>query len=114
MHTNGKISIHSADIFYVKMSIFNGNGSTAFDVGRAFSGYAFSLRDSPFNIKTNQGWSVGSQQLISLKTSTCVMLKPNTEFHSFRLKAENHYSKLAEDDKHPRWFLFRHFKTARY
>lgn len=86
----------------------------AFDFGTTYSGYAFSFRDKPLDIKTNQSWTAGSQQLMSLKTPTCVLLKPNKEFHSFGFEAENKYSDLAEDDAHHGWYLFRRFKMILY
>jgi hypothetical protein len=86
----------------------------AFDFGTTFSGYAFSFRDSPLDIKTNPSWVAGSEKLISLKTPTCVLLKPNKEFHSFGFEAENKYSDLAEDDEHHGWYMFRRFKMILY
>ncbi|XP_060578574.1 heat shock 70 kDa protein 12B-like [Ruditapes philippinarum] len=82
----------------------------AFDFGTTYSGYAFSLRDKPLNVQTNQGWIAGSDQLISLKTPTCVLLDPNGQFDSFGYEAENHFATLAEDNEHIGWRLFRRFK----
>ena len=82
----------------------------AFDFGTTYSGYAFSFRDDPMKIQTNQGWNAGSEKLISLKTPTCVLLDDKKQFHSFGFEAENKYSDLAEDDKHHGWMLFRRFK----
>ncbi|XP_053384646.1 heat shock 70 kDa protein 12B-like [Mercenaria mercenaria] len=82
----------------------------AFDFGTTYSGYAFSFLNDPLKIVTNQSWIAGSEKLISLKTPTCVLLKPNKEFHSFGFEAENKYADLAEDDEHHGWLLFRRFK----
>lgn len=82
----------------------------AFDFGTTYSGYAFSFRDEPMKIQTNQGWNAGSEKLISLKTPTCVLLNQHKQFDSFGFEAENRYSDLAEDDKHHGWMLFRRFK----
>jgi hypothetical protein len=82
----------------------------AFDFGTTYSGYAFSFRDDPMKIQTNQGWNAGSEKLISLKTPTCVLLNQHKQFDSFGFEAENKYSDLAEDNKHHGWMLFRRFK----
>ncbi|XP_045185047.2 heat shock 70 kDa protein 12A-like [Mercenaria mercenaria] len=82
----------------------------AFDFGTIYSGYAFSFRDNPLKVQTNQGWNAGSEKLISLKTPTCVLLNNKGEFHSFGFEAENKYASLAEDDEHHGWMLFRRFK----
>ncbi|XP_060596203.1 heat shock 70 kDa protein 12B-like [Ruditapes philippinarum] len=82
----------------------------AFDFGTTYSGYAFSFRDDPLKIQTNQKWIAGSDQLISLKTPTCVLLDPNGQFDSFGYEAENHFATLVEDKEHQGWRLFRRFK----
>ncbi|XP_060602705.1 heat shock 70 kDa protein 12B-like [Ruditapes philippinarum] len=82
----------------------------AFDFGTTYSGYAFSFRDDPLRIQSNQGWIAGSDQLISLKTPTCVLLNQRQEFDSFGFEAENKFADLAEDNKHHGWLLFRRFK----
>ncbi|XP_060603676.1 heat shock 70 kDa protein 12B-like [Ruditapes philippinarum] len=86
----------------------------AFDFGTTYSGYAFSFRDDPMKIQTNQGCNAGSEKLISLKTSTCVLLNQRKEFDSFGFEAEIRYSDLAEDNKHHGWMLFRRFKMLLY
>ncbi|KAL4239421.1 Heat shock 70 kDa protein 12A [Mactra antiquata] len=86
----------------------------AMDFGTTYSGYAFSFRDKPLDIQTNPNWHAGSEKLISLKNPTCVLLKPNKEFHSFGFEAENKYGDLAEDDEHHGWYFFRRFKMALY
>lgn len=86
----------------------------AFDFGTTFSGYAFSFQHDPLDIKYNPAWVAGSEKLISLKTPTCVLLKPDKEFHSFGFEAENKYSELTEDDEHHGWYMFRRFKMMLY
>ncbi|XP_060596211.1 heat shock 70 kDa protein 12B-like [Ruditapes philippinarum] len=63
----------------------------ALDFGTTYSGYAFSFRDNPLNVQTNKGWIAGSDQLISLKTPTCVLLNPFEQFDSFGYEAENKF-----------------------
>ena len=82
--------------------------SAAIDFGTTYSGYAFSLKNEPSKIYTNKGWN--TDNLISFKTPTCVLLNPQKQFDSFGYEAENKYVELAEDDKHEGWLLFRRFK----
>jgi len=82
--------------------------SAAIDFGTTYSGYAYSLRDMPEKIYTNKGWV--ADQLISFKTSTCVLLNPRKQFDSFGYDAENKYVELAENEQHQGWLLFRRFK----
>ncbi|XP_052819942.1 heat shock 70 kDa protein 12A-like [Mya arenaria] len=86
----------------------------AFDFGTTYSGYAFSFRDDPKKIQTNQNWYAGggSSKLVSLKTPTSVLLKPKGQFDSFGFEAEDKYADLAEDDEHHGWRLFRRFKMV--
>jgi hypothetical protein len=84
--------------------------AVAFDFGTTYSGYAFSFRNDPLKVQTNQGWIAGSDQLISLKTPTCVLLNRSGQFDSFGFEAENNFATLAEDNKHHGWLLFRRFK----
>ncbi|KAH3876119.1 hypothetical protein DPMN_039400 [Dreissena polymorpha] len=84
----------------------------AFDFGTTYSGYAFSCKDTPNDIKSNKSWTAGSGKLISLKTPTCVLINEDGEFDSFGFDAEDKYSSLAEDGKHHGWRLFRRFKMV--
>ncbi|XP_053389874.1 heat shock 70 kDa protein 12B-like [Mercenaria mercenaria] len=86
----------------------------AFDFGTTYSGYAFSFRNEPLKVQTNQNWIAGSEKLVSLKTPTCVLLSPNKQFDSFGYEAENKYSELAFDENHAGWLLFRRFKMLLY
>ncbi|XP_052816555.1 heat shock 70 kDa protein 12B-like isoform X1 [Mya arenaria] len=82
----------------------------AFDFGTTFSGYAFSFRNDPTKIQTNQAWNAGSDALLSLKTPTCILLNPQKEFVAFGFEAENEYLSLIEQGEHKPWMLFRRFK----
>ncbi|WAR14055.1 HS12B-like protein [Mya arenaria] len=86
----------------------------AFDFGTTYSGYAFSFRDDPNKIQTNQNWYAGggASRLVSLKTPTSVLLNPEGEFDKFGFEAEDTYATLAEDDEHHGWRLFRRFKMV--
>lgn len=82
----------------------------AFDFGTTYSGYAFSYRDEPTLVQTNQGWNDGTGDLVSMKTPTCVLLGPDKQFEAFGYEAENKYNRLAAENKHHGWLLFRRFK----
>ncbi|XP_052218934.1 heat shock 70 kDa protein 12A-like isoform X3 [Dreissena polymorpha] len=84
----------------------------AFDFGTTYSGYAFSFKHSPNEIKTNKSWNAMSGNLISLKTPTSVLLNEDGEFDSFGFDAEDKYVSLAADGKHHGWRLFRRFKMV--
>ncbi|XP_052781208.1 heat shock 70 kDa protein 12B-like isoform X1 [Mya arenaria] len=81
----------------------------AFEFGTTYSGYAFSFRNDPLKVQTNQNWYGGAGKLISLKTPTSVLLNPKGEFDSFGFEAEDRYAYKAEDDEHKGWRLFRRF-----
>lgn len=87
----------------------------AIDFGTTFSGYAFSFRHEfekdPEKISTTN-WVAGSQALVSLKTPSVVLLKPDRTFHSFGFEAENKYGDLAGEGEHAGWLYFKRFKMA--
>lgn len=89
----------------------------AIDFGTTFSGYAFSfLHDynrDPLKISANT-WTAGVGNLVSLKTSTCVLFDSTQKFHSFGYEAEEKYSNLALDDQHHDWYFFKRFKMMLY
>lgn len=87
----------------------------AIDFGTTFSGYAFSFRHEfekdPEKISTTN-WVAGGQALVSLKTPSVVLLKPDRTFHSFGFEAENKYGDLAGDGDHAGWLYFKRFKMT--
>ncbi|XP_069131214.1 heat shock 70 kDa protein 12B-like [Argopecten irradians] len=88
----------------------------AIDFGTTYSGYAFSFRHdyelNPLKVYSHI-WATGSA-LMSLKTSTCVLFKPDGVFHSFGYEAEDKYSDLALDGEQEGWRYFRRFKMKLY
>ncbi|XP_060065878.1 heat shock 70 kDa protein 12A-like [Ylistrum balloti] len=91
--------------------------AAALDFGTTYSGYAFSTRleymKNPLNINTLV-WKAGSGNLASLKTSSCVLFKPDGHFDTFGFEAEDKYAELIEEGKHHDWFFFRRFKMSLY
>ena len=90
----------------------------AIDFGTSFSGYAFSFKSwfekDPTYILTNSKWMAGQTNLASWKTPTCVLLEPDTSFHSFGYEAEEKYEELALNDEHDSWYFFKRFKMSLY
>ncbi|OWF52450.1 heat shock 70 kDa protein 12A-like [Mizuhopecten yessoensis] len=89
----------------------------AIDFGTTFSGYAFSTqyeyKRSPLKV-SNMNWTAASGNLLSLKTSTCILFKPDGSFHSFGFDAEDKYADLLDQQKHQSWYFFRRFKMSLY
>lgn len=99
----------------------------AIDFGTTYSGFAY-MSYNDFADKTTENkdkkvsapkWSSG--QLLSQKTATALLLKPDKSFAYFGFEAEQKYSSLAsaddEDDDadirlgdHTKWYFFRRFK----
>ena len=63
----------------------------AIDFGTTFSGYAFSFLDDykrdPLKISANS-WNAGVGQLVTQKTSTCVLFDATGKLDSFGFGAE--------------------------
>ena len=83
----------------------------AIDFGTTYSGYAFSLQSQfqkdPTNIYAYTHQIPGG--MISSKTPTSLLLKPNKEFYKFGYDAEDMYDELALDGKHHDYYFFRRF-----
>lgn len=87
----------------------------AIDFGTTYSGYAFSTAHDYSKDPTavsSHTWSGG--QLMSLKTSTCVLFKSDKTFDCFGFKAEDQYMDLSLDKKNEDWYFFRRFKMQLY
>lgn len=86
----------------------------AIDFGTTYSGYAFSLQNQfqkdPTQIFAYTNWIPSSGGLISPKTPTSLLLKPNKDFYKFGYEAEDIYAELALDGKHHEYYFFRRFK----
>ncbi|XP_052791901.1 uncharacterized protein LOC128226043 [Mya arenaria] len=85
--------------------------SLAIDFGTTYSGYAYSFKDKPDKISTNQRWA---KHLTSLKTPTVLLLNQSKEFDSFGYEAEERYADLLLDESDEGWMLFRKFKMILY
>ncbi|XP_045205238.2 heat shock 70 kDa protein 12A-like isoform X2 [Mercenaria mercenaria] len=90
----------------------------AMDFGTTYSGYAYSLiheyENDPTKVFAHTKWVAGSQQLISLKTPSILLLNPDKTFKSFGYEAENDYGDLAAEGKHKDYYYFRRFKMLLY
>ena len=87
----------------------------AIDFGTTFSGYAFSFKAKPNEVKMNKNWGaeLGCE---SYKVPTCVMTNPGGSFHSFGYTAEREYSQLNSRKDiiggENGYNLYRHFKMV--
>ena len=83
----------------------------AIDFGTTFSGYAFSFKDSPEDIKMNNNWGSGVGFQAS-KTPTCVLVNPQGDFQAFGYEAEDQYGKMVEDGTTDisQWGFYKQFK----
>ena len=88
----------------------------AIDFGTTFSGYAFSShsqhQQNPLVI-SSYSWP-DNGNMVSQKTSTCVLFEPNKTVHSVGFKAEEKYLALADEDEHEDWYFFKRFKMILY
>ncbi|KAK3588036.1 hypothetical protein CHS0354_012082 [Potamilus streckersoni] len=87
----------------------------AIDFGTTYSGYAYSFfsdfKKDSLNIYANTTWNPGGGEgLVTDKTPTSILFKPDGDFHSFGYDAENKYVELAEEDEHKNWHYFSRFK----
>ena len=86
----------------------------AIDFGTTYSGYAFSLQsqfqNDPTKIYAFINWIPATGGMISPKTPTSLLLKPNKEFYKFGYDAEDKYAELALDGEHHEYYFFRRFK----
>ena len=91
--------------------------AAAIDVGTTYSGFAYSFRHEferdPIKV-SSKTWTPGSGNLMSLKTSTCILFDKDGKFYSFGFEAEDKYVDLALDGEENNWYYFRHFKMALY
>lgn len=85
----------------------------AIDFGTTYSGYAFSFKheyEKECTKVSSNNWTAGSRALVSLKTPTTLLLKPDKTFEAFGYEAEDRYADLALDEEHGDWYYFRRFK----
>ena len=86
----------------------------AIDFGTTYSGYAFSLQSQfqkdPTKVYAFTNWIPSTGGMISPKTPTSLLLKPNKEFYKFGYDAEDEYAELALDGEHHEYYFFRRFK----
>ena len=82
----------------------------AIDFGTTFSGYAFSYKTKPYDIKINKNWGANMGHA-SYKTPTSVLVNPKGEFEAFGFEAEQRYANLEEEDTTPeKYALYEKFK----
>lgn len=86
----------------------------AIDFGTTYSGYAFSFRNDfkidPLKIQSNPVWKSGSQQFMSNKTPTCLLLTKERKFRAFGFEAENLWVEALLDKEEDEFYYFHLFK----
>ncbi len=83
----------------------------AIDFGTTYSGYAFSFTRDPDSIHMMRKWEGGDPGVSNQKTPTTLLLKPNSEFHSFGFGARDFYHDLEEAEA-KKWYYFEKFKMS--
>ena len=82
----------------------------AIDFGTTFSGYAFSFRTNPNDIKMNKNWG-GNLGFLSYKTPTTVLVDSRGKLQAFGFEAEEQYANFEEEETTPdKCALFKKFK----
>ncbi|KAK3589819.1 hypothetical protein CHS0354_015826 [Potamilus streckersoni] len=88
----------------------------AIDFGTSYSGYAFQFYDQYkkdlTKIDSPQAWNSGRKNLISMKTSTCLLLNKSKEPDecAFGFEAEERYMDLCLKKMNHQYYFFRRFK----
>ncbi|KAK3589820.1 hypothetical protein CHS0354_015827 [Potamilus streckersoni] len=88
----------------------------AIDFGTSYSGYAFQFyedfKKDPAKIDSPQAWNSGRRNLISSKTSTCLLLNKSREPDecAFGFEAEERYMDLCIKKMNHQYYFFRRFK----
>ena len=86
--------------------------SIAIDFGTTYSGYAFSFKTDPNDIKMNKNWG-GNIGFQSYKTPTSVLLDSDCNLQAFGYEAEEHYGNLDDTEQSPdNCAMFQKFKMA--
>ena len=80
----------------------------AIDIGTTFSGYAFSTKHKPENVRVNRNWAA-ERGFASYKTPTCVLFDGDGEFKSFGYDAQEEHSFLSTEES-MEYFYFDRFK----
>jgi len=92
--------------------------SVAFDFGSRYSGYAYSLKENfekdPTEIYANKAWNAGENQLLSIKTPTCILIDDQQKLCEFGFEAENRYKQLMKDNRQCAYYYFEYFKMTLY
>lgn len=84
----------------------------AIDVGTSYSGYAFSMTDTPYDITAGKWKTQSSELLESPKTPTALLLNASNKFEAFGYEAEKRFKELVEENKHTEYRYFHDFKMV--
>lgn len=88
----------------------------AIDFGTSFSGWAFSFHhdyEIDPTIASLKQWHAGTGNLITEKTPTVLLVKPDGKtFQAFGYAAETQYRQLVDQEEHAQYYYFKDFKMA--
>ena len=82
----------------------------AIDIGTTYSGYSFSTKSNPSNIRSNKNWGE-KQGFAAYKTPTCVLLDKRQNLKAFGYDAQTEFSTLANEDAED-YYYFHRFKMV--
>ncbi|XP_062571658.1 heat shock 70 kDa protein 12A-like [Saccostrea cucullata] len=84
----------------------------AIDFGTAYSGFAFSMKDSQLDVIPGKWKTHSSDLLESPKTPTSLLLTISNDFVAFGYEAEKQFRELVEEDKHNDYRYFNQMKMV--
>ena len=82
----------------------------AIDVGTSYSGYAFSFRNQPSNIKLNS-WGTHANDGSSFKAPSAILLNKEYRLIAFGYDAEKKYANLILKERPDNYIFVKNFKT---
>lgn len=82
----------------------------AIDVGTSYSGYAFSFRNQPSNIRLNS-WGTHANDGFSFKAPSAILLNKEYRLIAFGYDAEKKYANLILKERPDNYIFVKNFKT---
>ncbi|XP_063398904.1 heat shock 70 kDa protein 12A-like [Mytilus trossulus] len=84
----------------------------AIEIGYTHSGYVFCL-GKKFALEGGglycPNWEARDKGVVTFKTSTAILLRPNKSIHSIGYEAEEHVSRIQGESDSGKWFFFKNF-----
>lgn len=80
----------------------------AIDIGSMWMGFAYSLKDDWKRVLSSYR---ASEEQISYKVPTCILLQKDFSTSCIGYEAEEKYAELISEDNHHDYFFFKRFQT---